>query len=163
MTFCDTYLELIKARFWQPEAFSNASRLSAQATLWEVFRQILGFWSPFVPFVTEALYQAIYRPVEGTVSLHASTWPEANPAWLGDIPEMTLLLSLLDACRTQRTAANISQGKRLPLVTVDETKLTPDQQAMVRGLEASIQSLARVDAVAFAPLAGEGAVALSLG
>jgi valyl-tRNA synthetase len=163
MTFCDTYLELIKARFWQPEAFSDASRLSAQATLWEVFRQILGFWSPFVPFVTEALYQAIYRPVEGCVSLHASTWPEANPAWLGDVPEMTLLLSLLDDCRSQRTAANISQGKRLPLVTVDEAKLTPEQQAMVRGLEASIQSMARVDAVAFAPLEGEAVVALSLG
>jgi hypothetical protein len=75
---------------------------------------------------------------------------------------MTLLLSLLDGCRSQRTAANISQGKRLPLVTLDEAKLTPEQQAMVRGLEASIQSLARVDAVAFAPLEGEGAVALSM-
>jgi valyl-tRNA synthetase len=154
MTFCDTYLELVKERFWNPEQYSDASRLSAQATLWEVFRVILGLWAPFVPFVTEALYQAIYRPSEQTSSLHATAWPVAEALWAQPVPEMTVLLAVLRAVRGQRTVANISQGKRLPALVLDMAGLPEADQATLRAMELSVLSLARVETLRFGSAEG---------
>ena len=40
--FCDQYLEFIKDRFWSPEKYSVESKLSAQWTLYEVLRAVIG-------------------------------------------------------------------------------------------------------------------------
>lgn len=147
MTFCDTYLELVKERFWKPEGFSDTQRLSAQRTLWEVLRTVLALWAPYVPFVTEALYQAIYRPYEQAVSLHKTAWPQPRESWGEPVPEMALLLGILPTLRTIRTEANISQGKRLPALLLDLAGLDAAQQATLRAMEPSLLSLARVETI----------------
>ena len=65
ITFCDNYLELIKDRFWRPDQYPDSARESGQATLYESLRAVLGLFAPFLPFVTESLYQKIYRDQEG--------------------------------------------------------------------------------------------------
>ena len=63
----------------------RVDQASARWTLRESFRALLGLFAPFAPFLTEHLYQRFYQPHEGTVSLHLTAWPVADPGWVSDL------------------------------------------------------------------------------
>ena len=150
-TFCDNYLELIKDRFWRPEAYDEAQRASARATLWEAVRAILALYAPFVPFITEALYQRLYRPVEGTVSLHVAGWPEHDPARTEPVKEMAVLEPILRTLRQVRTDLRISQTRTVKSVALDLGEAPPELAATIKGMEKSLFAIARAEAIVYAP------------
>lgn len=73
--FCDTYLELCKGRLYEPKRYGEEGRRSAQYTLYQVLFRILQLYAPFVPHITEWIYQQYYRRHYQTVSLHQTQWP----------------------------------------------------------------------------------------
>lgn len=148
-TFCDDYLEMVKHRFWKPELYSEEARVSARATLWEALRVILGLYAPFVPFTTEDLYQAIYRPVEGTPSLHITAWPTYEPTRTADVPEMQVVMAILRAVRQLRTEARLSQTRALEAVVLDLRTASDELKGVVNAMLPSIQAVARAGAVRF--------------
>jgi valyl-tRNA synthetase len=141
--FTDNYVEMIKDRFWNPERHADASRDSARATLWEVLRTLLSLYAPFLPFVTEELYQRIFRPYEDSVSLHVTRWPEGDPSLVGDVPEMAIVFGILKAVRAQRTEARMSQTKRIPAVIIDASEATEALQGQLRSLEGTLAAVGR--------------------
>ena len=141
--FCDDYLELIKDRFWTPENYSEQTRASARATLWESLRIVLALYAPFLPFVTEYLYQQFYKGHETASSLHVSTWPQAKPEWNVTVPEMDVLGAILRAVRGLRTTAKVSQTRRLARVTLDVSGAKPEVQATIEQMQASIRAAVR--------------------
>jgi valyl-tRNA synthetase len=145
--FTDNYLEMVKDRFWNPDRHPEASRDSARATLWEALRTVLSLYAPFLPFVTEDLYQQIYQPYEGTVSLHVTTWPQHDPTCVGDVPEMEIVFGILKAVRGLRTAKRISQTKRLPAVMIELDGATDELASKVRALALTLQAVGRSDEV----------------
>lgn len=70
--FCDNYLEIVKERLYN-QAEEPAGQ-SAFTALYEVFLNILKLYAPYVPHITEQLYQNIYRERLGEISLHSLTW-----------------------------------------------------------------------------------------
>ena len=81
--FCDDYLEIVKERLYQPEKHGAERRRSAQYALYRGLLEILRLYAPFVPHITEAIYQQFYRGREGALSLHGTryqthTKPEAD-------------------------------------------------------------------------------------
>ena len=102
--FCDQYLEFIKDRFWSPEKYSAQSKLSAQWTLWTVLRAILGLYAPFIPFITEELWQKIYQPFEGGQTLHLTAYPRVMAEYDTDTADMQIALDILKSVRGLRTA-----------------------------------------------------------
>jgi valyl-tRNA synthetase len=75
--FCDNYLEIIKNRLFKPENYSDEQRNATYATLYSVGFQLLKLYAPFVPHVTETLYQLIYQVHEGAPSLHTGNTLES--------------------------------------------------------------------------------------
>jgi len=142
-TFCDDYLEMVKDRFWHPGRYLEGARESAQATLWEALRAILAMYAPFVPFVTEELYQRIYRPYEEHVSLHASPWPERREELARAVPEMAVVEGILRGVRTLRTERRIGQTRPLESLTLDLSDAAPSTAETVRRMEPSVQAVAR--------------------
>lgn len=71
--FCDDYLELIKNRVYNDNSDGKASALY---TLYNSFFAILKMFAPFVPFVTEKIYQEQYKKYEKKKSIHICEWPE---------------------------------------------------------------------------------------
>ncbi len=142
-TFCDDYLEMVKHRFWKPEMYTEEARVSARATLWEALRVILALYAPFVPFTTEDLFQRIYRPVEGTVSLHISAWPDFDAARVDDVPEMEVVGGILRAVRQLRTEARLSQTRALAAVVIDLSGASDSLAQTVRAMQSSLQAVAR--------------------
>jgi valyl-tRNA synthetase len=139
--YCDRYLEMIKDRIGEP---------SAQWTLRESYRVLLGLFAPFAPFVTEDMYQKFYRSGEGTVSLHATSWPVADPRWVS-VPDRTAgeqLAVILDATRALRSQQQLGGGTRLSVLTLQ----AHDQaaRALLDQIAEPLRVAARADAVQFA-------------
>jgi len=156
-TFTDNYLEMVKDRFWNPERYDESQRESARATLWESLRTVIALYAPFLPFVTEELYQRIFRDHEDSVSLHVTSWPQHDPSRDGDVPEMKIVLAMLRAVRGLRTENRISQARQLPLVTlqVDDGELGET----IKGLANTLQAVIRCEKLAFGPVELESGLA----
>ena len=137
--FCDQYLEFIKDRFWSPEKYSAESKLSAQWTLFEVLRAIIGMYAPFIPFQTEELWQQIYKPFEGGETLHLTAFPAPAAARDTDVSEMQIALDILKTVRTMRTERKIGNGAKLETLTIPAD--TPS------GLHGVIKSAARANEI----------------
>jgi valyl-tRNA synthetase len=132
--FCDDWLESIKDRLYQPERFPAGSADAARATLFEALRALLGLYAPYLPFVTEALWQRMYRPHEGGPSLHTTRFPE--PRGVAAVPGLEPLHELRAAVRAARTEARIPQSRPVVLtVTADAGRLE-----RLRVLEASVRA-----------------------
>ena len=116
--FCDQYLEFIKDRFWAPEKYSAESKLSAQWTLWEVLRAIIGLYAPFIPFVTEELWQKIYKETEGGETLHLTAYPDVDASRDTDVSQMQIALDILKTVRGLRTERKVGNGAKLETLTI---------------------------------------------
>ncbi|MCL2737483.1 MAG: valine--tRNA ligase, partial [Alphaproteobacteria bacterium] len=117
--FCDQYLEYIKDRFWSADKHSVESRLSAQWTLWEVLRNILGLYAPFVPFITEELWQVVYKAAEGGETLHLTEYPSVKEEWNTDVAAMDVALDIIKSVRGIRTERHIGNGAKLEKISVN--------------------------------------------
>ncbi len=137
--FCDQYLEFIKDRFWSPEKYSAESKLSAQWTLYTVLRSIIGLYAPFIPFITEELWQKIYKEVEGGETLHLTQYPDVNYEYNTDVETMNVALEILKKVRGLRTERKIGNGAKLETLTIP--KDTPE---ILHGL---IKSAARANEI----------------
>ncbi len=137
--FCDQYLEFIKDRFWSPEKYSPESKLSAQWTLYTVLRNIIGLYAPFIPFITEELWQKIYKDVEGGETLHLTQYPTVKDEYNTDVETMNIALDILKTVRGLRTERKIGNGAKLETLTIPN-----DTPEILHGL---IKSAARANEI----------------
>lgn len=68
--FCDNYLELVKDQFFNPQNYNEQQLAATRYTLYQVGFGILQLFAPFLPHITETLYQLLFKHHERTVSLH---------------------------------------------------------------------------------------------
>jgi len=105
--FCDNYLELVKARAYG-EAGDEAGRNSAHATLHHCLDAILKLFAPFVPHVTEELYQHIFA---GQGSLHQrGKWATASHLVQDETAEANgvICLQILEEIRKAKSERKVS-------------------------------------------------------
>ncbi len=72
------YGKIIRRRLWIE--VDDPEKLAAYWTLYTVFKKLLAILSPFVPFITEALYQDLLRKLDPKLpeSVHMLNWPKAE-------------------------------------------------------------------------------------
>ncbi len=91
--FCDWYLEVIKQRLYNEEDVESADQARRTALL--VLDRILRLFHPFMPFITEEIWQQLnrFRSDSDGASAHVvvAPWPEAEPGWIGDDAEREVL------------------------------------------------------------------------
>jgi len=136
-TYCDWYIELTKARLYSDD---TARKQTAMQVLVYVLDQILRLLHPFMPFITEEIWQSI--PHDGE-ALIAAQWPAYNEQ-LNFKTECELMESVMDAIRAirnRRTEMNVPPSKKAALFV-----LTSKPQVFTEG-EGFLQRLAYADAV----------------
>ena len=116
--FCDQYLEFIKDRFWSPEKYGPESVAAAQWTLWTVLRTVIGLYAPFIPFLTEELWQKIYSTYEGGETLHLTDYPTVHDEYETDVKDMQYAIDTIRAVRGLRTERKVGNGAKLETLTV---------------------------------------------
>lgn len=72
--FCGIYIEIAKARLYNPGECSQRDHQSAVHALYSTLLSIIKMYGPYVPHVTEAIYQSIYKAHEVQASIHLCTW-----------------------------------------------------------------------------------------
>ncbi len=117
--YCDWYIELTKTRL---QGDDEDARERAQQVLCFVLIRILKLLHPFMPFVTEEIWQALPKE-EGTEPggfLMLQSWPEADPAL--DFPEeeaaMEKIMAAISAVRGLRSEMNVPPSRRAALTVV---------------------------------------------
>jgi valyl-tRNA synthetase len=141
--YCDWYLEMAKPR-WAEEADPEDRRV-ARWVAWRVLDGILRLLHPFMPFVTEELWQAL--PHDGEL-LALASWPKAKRAWFDAAAErqVAFLQELVVAVRNLRVENNIAPGRRVPIVV----RGTEAQLALIEQLQSQIMPLARIETLTLA-------------
>ena len=80
------YVRRSRRRFWKSE--HDADKDAAYATLYHVLVKLSRLLAPFIPFVTEVMYQNLVRSVQPQAyeSVHHTAWPQADSAVHGREP-----------------------------------------------------------------------------
>jgi valyl-tRNA synthetase len=153
--FADWYLEIAKLSLYRPE--TPAERLRTQHTLVTVLETTLRLLHPFMPFITEEIWQRL--PHDGE-SIMVAPYPRARRK-AGDADAartMGLVIELVTAIRTVRGEMHVPPSATLG-VTV---RPSAEQAALFEASRRTIESLSRarltVDAVATRPASSALAV-----
>ena len=109
---CDNYLELAKNRLYGE---AGPEQRAAQWTLYQALLTVLKLLAPYLPYITEEIYQGLFRQWEGAASIHISPWPSLHPAWLDSAAEEMgkTLLELLHQVRRHKAERSLSIGAPL--------------------------------------------------
>ena len=143
--FCDLYIELVKSRLLGDDA---ESKKSAQQVLAFVLDGILKLLHPFMPHITEELWQTLTGSGSATPdSLHTlalQPYPEANPNLI-DLEleqQFTLITDTIRTIRNLRAEADIKPGVKIRAILQSESDR--ERQILTAG-QCSIQDLAKVE------------------
>ena len=156
--FCDWYLELLKPVFGGEDEEAKAESQACAAYVLEETYKLL---HPFMPFMTEELWQHTVEEGEEreTLLCHAD-WP--SPAYADDAAadEINWLVDLVSGIRSVRAEMNVPPGATAPLVVVGANGLT---RARLETHEAAIRRLARVTEIDLSDAAPKGAAQIVVG
>ena len=114
-TYCDWYIELTKGRM---QADDQAARLSAENVLCYVLIQMLKLLHPFMPFITEEIYQALPHVAgEDASFIMLSDWPvyDEKFAFPAEEAAMEEIMDAIRAIRTRRSEMNVAPGRKVQL------------------------------------------------
>ncbi|MGI6497774.1 MAG: valine--tRNA ligase [Oscillospiraceae bacterium] len=115
-TYCDWYIELTKTRLNQTEGDSS---VRAQQVLCYVLTETLKLLHPFMPFITEEIWQAL--PHDGE-TLMTAPWPVYQEAlqFKAEEEDMERVMEAIRAVRSRRAEMNVPPSKKARLVIVTE-------------------------------------------
>src|SRR2546421_5411703 len=152
--FCDWYIELSKAAMTAES--DSPERSMARARLISILEQSLRLLHPFMPYLTEELWQKLpvnhsallhqaYAGVEPTVMLAA--FPQANPALIDERAEseMQAVIDLISRGRNIRAEMNIKPGGRIPVFVATGDGLRDN----LEGSRSHVGSLGRTSKILF--------------
>jgi valyl-tRNA synthetase len=108
--YCDWYIEASKVRLYN----GGADRHVPCAVLLHVLDVSLRLLHPFMPFLTEAIWQAL--PRKAGTALMMSRWPEPDKKLISDEAEarMGTLMELIRGIRNRRAEYDVTPGRRIP-------------------------------------------------
>lgn len=128
--FCDWYIELAKIRMNGEDEDSAAS--ARQVLVW-VLSSTLKLLHPFMPYITEEIWQTL--PHEGEALVIAS-WPKYDEAlnFAAEAAEMEKVMSLIRAVRARRSDMNVPPSKKahIYIETAEPTAFDTEKNAIMR-------------------------------
>jgi valyl-tRNA synthetase len=121
--FCDNYLELIKDQIFNPDKYSMQTIESTKFVLYEIGFGLLQLYAPFLPYVTETLYQQLFKSKEGQESLHITKLDqkrfdfnfEANAQLMDNV------VQVVATCRKLKTENQLSLKTDLSVLNICST------------------------------------------
>jgi valyl-tRNA synthetase len=143
--FCDWYLELIKPSLYQDKDLTG-KRLT-QETLLEVLDAILKLLHPFMPFITEEIWQQL--PIEREDgSIMIAKFPKPDERFDDDpsTDEMELVIEIVTALRNIRGEMNFPPGEQIDVFLRPKEK---EVKGRLKRNQLFIQNLAKVKGLVF--------------
>ena len=153
--FCDWYLEIVKIRLDFSEGGHREQTKRALTVLLGVFEAALRLLSPFMPFLTEELWHALYEGAAPFKSIALTSYPVSDAlAGSADESAMELIQSSVVAVRDLRRANGVPEKEAVPVLVRSSDAVAGTLRANIEMLE----RLARVLRMEFVEEFAEGAV-----
>jgi valyl-tRNA synthetase len=112
--FCDWYIELVKPRLYGED---EESKLTAQITLCDILSGTMKLLHPYMPFITEEIYQHLPSELE---SIMISKWPEYNESDYRPEEEhkMEIVMEAIKGIRNIRAEMNVVPSRKAKVMIV---------------------------------------------
>ena len=135
--YCDWYIELTKPRL---NGDDPAAKEAAQRVLLHVLHGIVRLLHPFMPFITEEIYQALPHTGEALI---VEAYPVYDPAlaFPGEAADFELVMEAIRAVRARRAEMNVPPSRKSHLI------IATDRPAAFELGQAYIRKLAYAEAV----------------
>ncbi len=145
---CDWYIEIAKPRLYNKEA--AAERATAQHVLATVLVSAMKLLHPYMPFITEEIYQCLPHEAE---SIMISKWSVADESLVDPEAErgMNAIMDSIKAIRNMRAEVNANPGKKIPAIML----VSEDLREVVAHNDSYIKLLGGIDNLELRPLNGE--------
>ncbi|MDU4056513.1 MAG: valine--tRNA ligase [Pseudomonas oryzihabitans] len=144
--YCAWYLELVKPVLWDENASVERQR-GTRRTLARVLEVVLRLAHPFMPFITEEIWQRLKAPagVQGE-TLMLQPWPVANEARIDAAAEGDIewVKALMLGVRQIRGEMKISMAKRIDIIV---TNASAEDQRRLADFEPLLNKLAKLESV----------------
>ena len=144
--FCDWYIELSKPRLFNRD--SATSRLISQNVLVKVLTDILRALHPFMPFITEEIYQHLPGHSK-TIML--DPWPAENRYWPEAVKNMQQIMQVIRSIRNIRAEFTVNPGTPLEAILVvaddDLRNMLQDNSSLITEMAnlSQVQSVAQLE------------------
>lgn len=136
------YVRRNRGRYWGSEL--DDDKIGAYTTLYRVLNTLCLVSAPFIPFMTEEIYQNLVMSLDKDVpeSIHLCKWPQIDDSLINKELEadMDLAYSIVKLGRSARNTANIKNRQPLSKMLVSETSL-PDYYGDIIKDELNIKSI----------------------
>jgi valyl-tRNA synthetase len=155
-SFCDWYLEIVKLRLDFSENADKAATKASLTTLLSIFEASLRLLSPFMPFITEEIWHAVYDGNPPAKSIALTQYPiaannETLSALKGSIVEMQDMQRIITTLRALRKDCGVPEGESVPAKIYSNAErglravnLVPQHQELI-GRLARVTELVVVD------------------
>ncbi|MBF0999075.1 MAG: valine--tRNA ligase, partial [Lachnospiraceae bacterium] len=125
--FCDWYIEMVKPRLYQKE--NEASRQAALWTLETVLIHALKLLHPYMPFITEEIYQTLKEAAGATdleESIMISSWPLYDEGWNFEQDEKAIetIKEAVRGIRNLRAQRNVAPSRKVKVYVVSDKEET---------------------------------------
>ncbi len=117
--FCDWYIEIVKPRLQNHDDVAANER--AQKVLCYVLRGTMQLLHPFMPFITESIWQAL--PHDGP-SIMVSKWPEYQTelCFAAEAEQVETMMDTIRAIRARRAEMNVPPSKRAQVILLTDER-----------------------------------------
>jgi valyl-tRNA synthetase len=124
--FCDNYLELVKDQLFNPQNYDAHEVVATKWTLAQAGLQILQLYAPFIPYITESLYQLLYKERVGVASLHQTQLSVIQQAAYDEEADaqMQAVLAIIGAVRRLKSEHQLSLKTPLETLTIAASEST---------------------------------------
>lgn len=142
--FCDWYIELVKTRLWD----ETPSRDVARQTLAYVLDGTLKLLHPFMPHITEEIWQTLTQSNNQFIALQS--YPEVDDSLINPDLEnsFTLLFETIRTLRNMRAEADIKPGVKVSVILQSESE---QERSILESGQKYIQDLGKVEKLTITP------------
>ena len=143
--FCDWYIEASKTRVYSS---NETEKLQTQITLLYVLETSLKLMHPFIPYLTEVLWQSLPDSIKSDKALIVAKWPAFDKQLVDDLAEknVSLVFDIISEVRKVRSDFNVPLGKKVPLC-IDTT--SESLKELFTTTKEELVSLAKIDSEKF--------------
>ena len=142
--YCDWYLELIKPRLADTD---REQARTAYSNLISIFEGALRMLSPFMPFITEELWHAVYDGQPPLKSIALAAYPRVDPLQVDAVAEteMAIMQDLIEGVRNIRAELKIEPKQKVAI----EIFADGDIRSLIECNRGAVERLANVEGITF--------------
>ncbi len=139
--FCDNYLELIKDQLFKPEQYCAEQIVATRWTLFTVGLRILQMYAPYLPHITEIIYQELYRSPLKIESIHLTKFKNIQQPYAFELSVHAIdqVINVITAVRKLKSEQQLSLKTELNVLRIysqqqEHLGLLKLQEQLIKGI-----------------------------